>query len=214
MELPRASAKTCPTFYTPDRVQAGCRNVRRYPWAKAVLRRIMDGEPHRYIVGRSYVSARDYSQQSDDFMWTLQPTTRIPRIYPHEAVAICPVHGLAVREKNGYHPWFVDPIGHPYRVQCMLGGEWYPSNDYLAGDLTSGEFPDDGDGCEYKGRRYYFLREYAHQAYCAVTIPALRSLSHAYLLTGDRAFARKGAVLLARLEIGRASCRERVYVLV
>ncbi|OGG46741.1 MAG: hypothetical protein A3F84_18145 [Candidatus Handelsmanbacteria bacterium RIFCSPLOWO2_12_FULL_64_10] len=194
-----ASAKTCPTFYTPDRVQAGRRNVRRYPWAKEVLRRIMDGEPHRYVVGRTYVSARDYARQSDDFTWTLQPTTRIPRIYPHEAVAICPVHGLKVREKNGFPPWFVDPIHHPYQVQCMLGGEWYPSNDYLSGDLTSGEFPDDGDGCEVQGRRYYFLREYAHQAYCAVTIPALRSLSQAYLLTGDRAFARKGAVLLARL---------------
>ncbi|MSS71883.1 MAG: hypothetical protein EXS64_10390 [Candidatus Latescibacteria bacterium] len=195
----QASVKTSATFYTPDRIQAGRRNVRRYPWAKELLHRIMDGEPHRYIVGRNYVSARDYSQQSDDFMWTLQPTTRIPRTYPHEAVAICPVHGLAVREKNGYHPWFVDPIHHPYQVQCMLGGEWYPSNNYLTGDLTSGPFPDDGDGCEHEGRRYYFLREYAHQAYCAVTIPALRSLSQAYLLTGDRAFARKGAVLLARL---------------
>lgn len=198
-ELPRASAKTCSTFYTPDRIEAGRRNVRRYPWAQEVLRRILEGEPHRYIVGRSYVSARDYARQTDDFVWTLQPTTRLPRIYPHEAVAICPIHGLAVREKNGYHPWFVDPIHHPYRVQCMLGGEWYPSNDYLAGDMTSGAFPDDGDGCEHEGRRYYFLREYAHQAYCAVTIPALRSLSQAYLLTGDRVYARKGAVLLARL---------------
>lgn len=180
-------------------IDAARKNVSQYDWAQAQLKRIMDGEPHAYIVGRTYVSARDYAAQSDDFMWTLQPTTRIPRIYPHEAQAICPVHGFKVREKNGFHPWFVDPIHHPYKVQCMLGGEWYPSNDFLAGDMTSGSFPDDGSGCVYEGKTYYFIREYAHQAYCAVTIPALRALSQAYLITGDRAFARKGAILLARL---------------
>ena len=197
--MKQESAKTARTYYTSDHIAAARENVQKYAWAQALFKRIMDGEPHNYIVGRTYVSARDYAQQSDEFMWTLQPTTRIPRIYPHEAQAICPVHGLKVREKNGLHPWRIDPINHPYQVQCMLGDEWYPSNDFRAGDMTSGPFPDDGNGCLIEGKKYYFIREYAHQAYCAVTIPALRSLSQADLITGDRTFALKGAILLARL---------------
>ncbi len=192
-------AKTAQTYYTPERIAIGRENVERYDWAKQRFDTMMAGQPQTYIIGRDYVSARDYAAQSDEFMWLLQPTTKLPRVFPHETVAMCPVHGKEVRKKNAWHPWRVDPINHPYQIQCMLGGEWYPSNDYVNGDMTSGEFPDDGDGVIVDGKRYYMLREYAHAAYCAVTIPCLRALSEAWVLTGDRTYAHKCAVLLARL---------------
>ncbi len=197
--LTGAAAKEGPTFYTPERVAHGRENVARYEWAKQCFSRILGGDGGDYYIGREYASARDVAAQSDDFVWTLQPTTRIPRVYPHESRALCPIHGTEVRKENSWVAWRVDPIRHPYKVQCRLGGEWYPSNDYLAGDLTSGEFPDDGNGCDYQGTRYYFLRDYAHLVYGNWTIPALCALSQAWLLTGDKTYARKGCILLARL---------------
>jgi hypothetical protein len=194
-----ALAKQCSTYYTPERIAVGRENVSRYAWAQAVRDRIMKGAPITYYIGNEYISARDYAAQSDEFMWTLQPSTLIPRVFPHESKALCPVHGVEVRKHSGWCAWRIDPIKHPYKVQCIVGGEWYPSNDFLKGDMTSGPFPDDGSGCEYKGKRYYFLRDYAHMAYGGATIPGLRALSQAYLLTGDRRYAHKGAILLARL---------------
>jgi hypothetical protein len=160
----------------------------------------MRGQPYGYLIGRDYTSAEDYAEQSDDFIWELQPPTSIPRIYPHEAVAECPVCGQAVRTINPWHPWRLDPINHPYQIQCRMCDRWFPSNDFGAGDMTSGDYPDDGNGwVAPDGRHFFFIREYAHACYTGVTIPTLKSLSQAWVLTGDPKYAHKCAVLLARL---------------
>ncbi|MBM4049387.1 MAG: hypothetical protein FJ279_30190, partial [Planctomycetes bacterium] len=193
-------AKTSRTYYTDERIATGRANVQKYDWAKAIHKRIFKtGDPIRYYVGPHYTAADRFATQSDEFLWLLLPTTRIPRVYPHERRALCPVHGAAVRAKNVWCPWNIEPIAHPYQVQCMLGGEWYPSNRFAEGDLTSGEFPDDGSGYAGKDGRHYFLSEYTHMVYGSVVIPTLRSLSQAYLLSGDAKYARKGCILLARL---------------
>jgi hypothetical protein len=193
-------AKTSRTYYTDERIATGRANVETYDWAKATRKRIFEtGDALRYYIGPHYTAADRFVAQSDEFIWLLQPTTRIPREYPHARRALCPVHGEAVRAKDVWCPWSIDPIAHPYQVQCMLGGEWYPSNRYAEGDLTSGEFPDDGTGFAGKDGKYYFLTEYAHMAYGSVVIPTLRSLSQAYLLSGDAKYARKACILLARL---------------
>ncbi|MBI3922673.1 MAG: heparinase II/III family protein [Armatimonadetes bacterium] len=196
-----ASAKQSATYYTPERVAIGRTNVARYPWAKTLQDWMTSKSASSvdYYIGEGYAAGGAYAAKSDEFMWTLQPSTLIPRVYPHEARAICPVHGTDVRKINAWCAWNIEPVSHPYKVQCKLGKEWYPSNDFLAGDMTSGEFPDDGNGCEYKGKSYYFLRDYVHIAYGGAVIPALRALSQAYVLTGDRTYAHKGSILLARL---------------
>ena len=192
-------AKTGPTYYTPERVAIGKQNAER-AWGQGILRAIQAGEPNTYYIGRQYGSAADCIAQTDDFIWMMQPTTKIPRVLPnHDTLALCPVHGDKVRELNAWTAWTTDPIHHPYKVRCRLGGEWYPSNDYLNGDMTSGEYPDDGSGCKVGDQTFYFLMEYAHMAYGNNTIPCLRSLSQAWLLTGDTRYARKGCILLARL---------------
>ncbi len=188
-----------PRYYTPERVAVGRENVARHAWGQAVLSRIRKGDADRYYIGREYAPADTYAAQTDELIWTLQPSTRIARVFPAESEARCPQHGLAVRQHNAFHPWGVDPIGHPYQLQCPIGHEWYPSNHFAAGDLTSGPYADSGDGFTREGVTYYFLRDYAHRVYGNTTIPLLRSLSQAWLLTGDRAYAHKGSLLLARL---------------
>ena len=194
------SAKNEQTFYTPERIATARENLERYGWAQDLRELIMEGQPYSYLVGRDYVSAADYAAQSDEFIWQLQPPTSIPRIFPHETIAECPVCGLEVRNLHAWQPYRLDPLNHPYQIQCLMCEDWFPSNDFGAGDMTSGDFPDGGDGwLAPDGRRFYFIRTYANAAYSAVTIPALQSLTHAYLLTDEPQYARKAAILLARL---------------
>lgn len=192
--------KTGPTFYTPERVAAAKHNLANHEWAQGLFKRILAGDANTYYIGREYGSAADVVAQTDDFIWLMQPTTKIPRRVPnHDTQAMCPVHGVEVRKRNAWTAWTTDPIKHPYQVRCRLGGEWYPSNDFMNGDLTSGEYPDDGSGCKVGDQTFYFLMEYAHMAYGNNTIPCLRSLSQAWLLTDDKRYARAGCILLARL---------------
>jgi hypothetical protein len=197
-----AAAKTGRTYYTEARVAVAKENLAEYEWARNTRDRILKtGDPIRYYIGPTYTSADTFAAQSDEFLWMLQPMTELPRMYDvgKDPTAMCPVHGAAVKKFGTFNPWRIDPIGHPYQVQCPVGGEWYPSNRYDLGDLTSGEFPDDGSGCLYNGQRYHFLAEYAHMVYGSVVVPTLTSLSQAYVLTGDPQYAHKGCILLARL---------------
>lgn len=195
-------AKTGPTYFTPQRVAVARANIERYEWARRERARIIEhGDRIQYYIGPLYVAADQFAAQSDDFIWLLQPDTTIPRTwnYTEHPPAVCPVHGAAIMRYNAYNPWRIDPIGHPYQIQCPMGGEWYPSNRYDQGDLTSGPFPDDGWGCVYQGQRYFFLAEYAHMVYGSVVVPALKAFAEAYQLTGDRRYAHKGCILMARL---------------
>ena len=141
------NAKSEPTYYTPERRAIARKNIKAHDWAKELFDRVLEGDEIRYYIGPQYGPAKTYAECDDEFMWLLQPTTRIGRALPPEAIANCPVHGTAVRSISPFCPYRIDPINNPYKIQCMMGGEWYPSNDYAAGDMTSGEFPDDGNGC-------------------------------------------------------------------
>ena len=92
--------------------------------------------------------------------------------------------------------WMSRPL--PYRLKCPIGGEIYPSNDFAAGDLTTGAFPDDGTGYDDQGCKYHFIGLYAHYAYNTMLQPAIKSFGHAYLLTGDKRYAHKAAVCLLK----------------
>ncbi len=193
--------KTGRTFYTDERIAVGRKNIARAGWGDDLRRRIFEtGDSIGGYIGPEYTAADLYAAQTDGSLWLLQPPTTIPRVIdPRASVARCPQHGETVRSVDPNCPWRIDPIAHPYRIQCPIGGEWYPSNRYDQGNLTSGAFPDDGNGFVVDGIRYFPLREYCHMVYGTVVIPTLRSLSQAYLLTGDRRYAHKGCVLLARL---------------
>jgi hypothetical protein len=195
------SAKTSKTFYTPDRVAIANKNISKYDWAKAIFDRMKKGDPIKYYFGTEYTSVESFASQTDEFIWLLQPTTKIDRLYPVDSKtqALCPIHGAKGQNYSAWCPWEIDPINHPYKIRCKAGGEWYPSNEYYKGDMTSGQFADDGTGFEYEGKRYYPLVEYAHMVYGTVVIPTLRTFSQAYMLTGNEKYARKGCILIARL---------------
>jgi hypothetical protein len=117
---------------------------------------------------------------------------------------VCPRHG----DVDAFSAWLVDPLTHPRQVQCKQGGEWYPDAAHPLNLDADGDGAHDAHRAA-DGKTYYFLAEYAHHAYTAVTIPALRSFSQAHVLLRDAAdpadrdlaakSARKGAILLARL---------------
>ena len=200
----QARRKTERTFYTDERIASARENIKQYKWAQDLLKRIMTGDTIRYYIGPDYASAEQFSAQSDEFMWLLQPTTKLKRhVLQQVEVYKCPTHGWEGKKSSWsgavWCPWRIDPINHPYKIQCLAGNEWYPSNDYHKGDMTTGPWADDGNGFEHKGERYYPLREYAHMVYGSVVIPCLKSLSQAYLITGEKKYAHKGAILLARL---------------
>ena len=140
---------------------------------------------------------------SDDELWGHEPPCDIPRWHFLNLDLGCPVHGLAIYESDAYYPWIVDVRNRPYQVQCPVGGEWYPTNDYAAGDHTSGEFPDDGwgwprpqeDGSTATfGFISYWLLRRIRDVYAIVG-----RLSAWYEATGDVAAVRKIGILLASL---------------
>ena len=193
---PRKSART---YYTDERIAAAKENLKRYDWARADLQSILKGQAITYYIGPTYAGAEKFGVLDDEQLWLLMPTTTIARRIPDANRAVCPVHGTRGRRHNPFCPWRIDPLNHPYQIQCMEGDEWYPSNAYHKGDMTGGKFPDNGDGCTYQGKEYHFLREYTHMVYGSVVVPALNSFSQAYILTGEKKYAHQGCVLLARL---------------
>lgn len=111
----------------------------------------------------------------------------------------CPICGTKIFEgRSAFYPWVLDPEGHPFKVQCPECGRWFPSNDFGAGDMTSGEFPDDGWGYfDEKGRPYSFVGYYVLQHYRGYNRPEL--FSRYYLASGDRRWARAAALVLFRI---------------
>ena len=188
-----------PVYYTPERVLAAKENIEKYEWAQGIAKRIFDGDIVKYYIGADYASAKKLVSKSDDFIWMFQPTTKIPRVFPHDTRGICPNCGDKARNISFWCPWEIDPFEHQYKIKCRNCGKWFPSNDYQNGDMTSGKYPDDSNGILLNGKRYYMIREYADYVYLAYVVPSLSSLSQAYLLTGDKRYAKKGCILLARL---------------
>ncbi|MCC6424778.1 MAG: heparinase II/III family protein [Phycisphaerales bacterium] len=205
-----AIAKDAPTLYTPDRVQNARYNVEHFDWAKRTFEQLRssDGKSHYYI-GPVYGPADRLLDKSDDFVWMLMPTTKIARHVPVKFKASCPIHGEELKRLDPYCGYNIDPLNHPYKVQCKVGGEWWPTNDYAAGDMTSGDYPDDGNGAHRDGKTYYFLRDYTHMVYAAVVVPSLKSLSQAWLISGDKRYARKGCILLAKVAFEYPNQRDR-----
>lgn len=194
-----AMAKDGPTYFTPQRIATAKHNIEKYQWAKKEWHQITKGMGFKYYTGLPYGPADTYAENGDEFIWMLMPTTRIARHLEAKYKAQSPGHTVELRAMDPWCGFTIDPIKHPYKVRCKVTGKLYPTNDYHLGDMTSGDYPDDGDGCHKDGTIYYFLREYAHMAYGSAVVPALNSLSRAWAITGDKRYGRAGCILLARL---------------
>ena len=193
--------KRGPTYFTPQRLDEARYNIEKYEWAKREWHKITHGMGFKYYTGQPYGPADIYARMDDEFMWLLMPSTKIGRHVEAKYKAQSPGHTVALRAKDPWCGFTIDPIKHPYKIRCQVSGKLYPTNDYHLGDMTSGAYPDDGQGCHQDGTIYYFLREYAHLAYGSAVVPALNSLSRAWAITGDERYGRAGCILLARLAL-------------
>ena len=178
-------------YYTPSRIAFAKENIKKYAWAKKIHDRIMTGDKHNYYIGADYTSALELVKKSDNFIWELQPDTTIGRFIPVETKALCPKCGPAARNVNYYCPWSVDPLNKPYKIQCRNCKYYFPDEKY----------PDDGNGIKIGNKKYYMLREYAHFVYMSYVGPGIAALSQAYLLTGNKEFARKACILLSKVAL-------------
>ena len=139
---------------------------------------------------------------SDDVIWEMQPDSTIPRWHWVNLPLGCPVHGKEIYTKTAYYPWHFETSMPPWnwKVRCPIGNESYPSNDFGAGDMTSGDFPDDGIGGGYvqDGKHYGFIAEVC-QYYGRRMMTVAPSCANSYAGTGDLRYMHKCLVALCRL---------------
>ncbi len=188
-------AKTGRTYYTPERLACMADNLARYDWAAAERDKILR-------------SAAQWVGYEDEIIAGLVPPLDVPRCGTVHAEG-CPIHGQEILKHPGGSKSWKMSFDRPYQIQCPVGGEWYPSNDfaaYLAGGCRdkaslTGEYVDDGWGCKLPQheKKYWFVGYYAGEMSRRWLLPAIRDLSKAYLLTGEARYAHKAAVLLWKL---------------
>jgi hypothetical protein len=112
----------------------------------------------------------------------------------------CPICGTKVFEgRSSFHPWVLDPEGHPFQVQCPECSRWFPSNKIAEGDMHGGAFPDDGWGYVDKdGKPFSFVGYYMEQTHHDHRVVPT-NYSNYYGATGDRRWGRATALVLFRL---------------
>ncbi|MFI5357123.1 MAG: heparinase II/III family protein, partial [Opitutales bacterium] len=198
---PQFPLKDRRTLFSDAAIAQARANVAQYPKARALADKIL-GEAN-YWVTWDDMALRD-----------LLTCAEVPRAVDC-CPAGCPVHGKAIFEATGStYPWIIDPK-KPFVIKCPVGGETYPGNDYgrfyRSGFKDRSDFDvpyaDDGRGwVGPDGERYWFVAHANHwmwfwhpQADHPAIVRALEFLREAWLLTGDRRYAHKLAVILRRL---------------
>ncbi|MBM3474008.1 MAG: hypothetical protein FJX75_12125, partial [Armatimonadetes bacterium] len=144
-----------------------------------------------------------WAGMSDDDIWGLQPDMTIPRWHWVNVSHGCPVHGTEIYKTRAYYPWIKDAsFPYKWKIECPVGHEVYPSNDFGKGDFTSGDFPDDGIGGGYvHGDQHYgFIAELC-QLYCHQMLKVAPDSAQAYLATGDVKYLHKALVAFCRLGV-------------
>jgi len=190
---PQFPLKTARMIYREADMAKARSNLAQYKEARKVRDKILE-------------TAGRWLARPDSAIIALMPDARVPRAFDLNPKG-SPVHGDTVFKVGGFYPWIVDP-DHPLQVKSPIDGQVFPSNDYLAyyksglKDKTGldDRFADDGWGwIAPDGERYWFVA-YANQWMWKGHIePAFADLAHAYLLTGDKRYAHKAAVMLYRL---------------
>jgi len=141
----------------------------------------------------------------DEQLREVLPDSRVPRAFD-VSVQGCPRHGKDVF-RFGTYPWILDR-DCPFTLICPVGGETYPSNDFeayyrtgMADDsLLTGAYADPGRGwVAPDGEKFWLVAHACHWNWRKTWLPAVTALSRAYVLTGDRTYARKALAMLDRI---------------
>ena len=125
----------------------------------------------------------------------------------------CPVCGKKIFTGRGHYPWLWHP-DRPYKVECPECHRRFPSNDYHKWMLegrkqkldTTQPYVDDGngyigpDGTNYKFVQYAIGRASAKGCVWSMIMDAgIPKLAASYASTGDEAYARRCALIMARI---------------
>lgn len=152
---------------------------------------------------------QDLMNASDEDLWNyVPPASLIRAVFLGPTDVGCPVHGKEIfRVGGGFYPW-KRSADNPWKVQCPVGGEFYPTNDfgaYIKGGMkekldTTKPYVDDGNGwTDEKGRRFFFVGYWVFWQRWYDVLKAIRSFSDAYFATGDEQYAHKATVLFCAL---------------
>lgn len=193
---PKFPLKTRRMLWSDEEIAVARANTEKFPSARDLKQKIVE-EADKWVAW------------SDEALRDLVTSAEVPRAFDL-VTAGCPVHGKAIHEKGGTYPWIIDPK-IPFKVKCPIGGEQYPSNDYetyykSGFKIKKGwntQYVDDGWGWvnPANGERYWFVAHANHWTWYGGTnsvTGALLNLNRAYVLTGDKKYAHKAAVLLYR----------------
>ncbi len=164
----------------------------------AIARENLAKEP---ALGDRIKGTTRYDEMSDEETFAALPSWSVPRqCYSNWP---CPHCGEVIYRHSGFYPWRVD-TNEPFKLKCPDCGEYFPTNDWLNDDFTSGDYPDDGWGLDLtgKGERGDFagwVAYYNHHTLWQRLGGELKRLSLRHLLFGDEEAAHKCGVLLARM---------------
>lgn len=189
-----ACAKSGFTYYSPEE-REGIRGRAKSPHFAAEVADLLK-------------KADRLAALTDQQIWDLIPDADLPRALNVRFGEGCPVHGQEIFKKGGHYPWIMSP-DRPFKVECPIGHEVYPSNDFEA-HLRSGrtvkldtsqKYVDDGSGwLDENGNRYWFVGHYVFWELWRHTIlDGLNACANAYIVTGDEKYAHTAGVVLARL---------------
>ncbi|MES2463355.1 MAG: hypothetical protein V4671_22505, partial [Armatimonadota bacterium] len=199
LPLSPVAAKTHRTVFTDALLQKAKQKIVTQEWAK---KQLADYER----------ASQFFVNMSDEELWNFIPPASQFRALNVHFGSDCPVHGAEIHRKGGHYPWIMSK-DKPFKVECPIGHEVYPSNDFHPW-WTEGKAPvtpenssphekyvDNGAGwVDEKGERYWFVAHYMFwQRWRGEVLPAIDNLSQAYLLTGNPVYGHKCAVMLARL---------------
>ena len=129
--------KTGPTYYTTEMQNNARNNILRYDWAQSTR-------------DSAVKSARYYLRSVDHLYTTIMPDN-LPRNRQigyrggeYRCCRYCGADVMGLYGSSGVGGWAVDPIDHPWKVQCKDCLRWFPSNDfesfYKLGLDENGEF--------------------------------------------------------------------------
>lgn len=148
------------------------------------------------------------ADRSDEEIWDMVPPADLTRALTVRYEFDCPVHGKEVYRVGGRYPWITSP-DKPFKVECPVGHEVYPTNDFAehlkegrqASLDTRQKYLDDGNGyIDEDGNRYFFVGYYNFwHRWRKSLIDGTSACGNAYLVTGDPKYAHKAAVALASI---------------
>ncbi len=131
--------KTARTLMTDEQLRQARANVANYDWAAKSL-------------ANTCKAVEWVLEMPDDELWDFIPPADQPRALNVRFGDGCPIHGKEIFKVGGHYPWIIDRE-HPFKVKCPIGGEVYPSNDFVPWSNshkdkldTHAKYVDDGSG--------------------------------------------------------------------